>query len=436
MTAHTTMTLRRLLLMLVLVCSSRALAQSANEVLDASRAAIAEVSGFEAQFRMGGEGGSMFADTMPSMSGKLFFGTHDDLGRVIHAIGESKDKQTDPSKPLDMLLANDRWLWVDRAGQTINEIPRSGNTRGAPSSLTFVLIDSMISTDPFAKDANNAQSITLGAQEEVNGVLCDQVVIKRAEAAAKSRNSAESYTDVIWWIATQDKLPRRVHRITDAGLVKITLNFEISNLRIIEPTQEQLDIARPESFRFVSRMPKPKDMDQPEQPAQEEPINTEPSGRIDTPSEPEQTTPSAPGAPAFAFSTSDGASVNNATQQGRVTLLYFWGSWCAPCTQTSPLVNDLAGEINDPSLDVFALGMREGNPNQAAREFSNSYANARVSVNPEGIGAAFKIRVFPTIVVLDRDGVIAFQRSISRSLSIEQLVEEARKAVNDALGDA
>ena len=86
----------RVMIVLISLLAPTTLAQTAEEILDASRAAIAEIDGFMAQFRMKGEGGSMFAETMPSMSGQVFFGTHDEFGRVIHTIGESKDKQKDP----------------------------------------------------------------------------------------------------------------------------------------------------------------------------------------------------------------------------------------------------------------------------------------------------------------------------------------------------
>lgn len=419
------------LTLFLLVQTPAALAQSANEVLDASREAVREVSGFQGQIRMQGEGGSMFADTMPSMSGQLFFGTHDELGRVIRVIGEGKDRQTEPSRPVDMLLANDRAIWVDRAEQQIIEAPRPNFGRGSPSFLTLVLIDSVLSEDPFANDANNAQSITLGEREHAGGVLCDRIEIKRAKPSGRSRSSADSYTDVVWWIGAEDKLPRKVHRITDAGMVKITLSFEINNMAVSDPDEKQLDVNRPEGFRFVSRMPSARPA--PSEPAQGE-TSPDPQPTQDaTPPDPEPSTPRLPRAPSFSFTTSEGATIDNATQQDRVSVLYFWGSWCVPCRDTSPLIEQLASQTDDPSLDVFALAIREGDPDQALRGFAGSYPTPRVSINPEGITGAFKIRVFPSVVVIDRDGSIVFQRGLARGYSPQQLVGDAREAVNEAL---
>ncbi|MCR9076576.1 MAG: TlpA family protein disulfide reductase, partial [bacterium] len=356
----------RVLLVTVAVMSTMTFAQSAEEILDASKAAIAEIDGFQAQFRMKGEGGSMFAETMPSMSGQVFFGTHDEFGRVIHTIGESKDKQKDPSKPMDQLIAGDRFIWVDRQEKTINEAPRGSTVRGLPSSLNLVLISSIINDDPYAQDTDGAVSITLGAQEAVAGEMCDQIVIKRPEAKG-SRRGAQAYTDAIWWISTSDKLPRKVQQITDAGMVKITLEFEMSNLRVIEAKQDQLDVRRPDGFSFVSSMPKPRGeaQDAPET------LTTEPTDRP-TADQPAQDNdrprpPTVPSAPSFSFSTVSGDSVDNSTQQGRVTMLYFMGSWCVPCAQTTPLISTLRDEISDDAFDLYALSVREGDPQNAER---------------------------------------------------------------------
>jgi len=420
----------KLAVALVVSLAPAAFAQSANEVLDASRQAIAEISGFEAQFRMQGEGGSMFAETMPSMSGKLFFGTHSELGKVIHAIGENKDKQADPSSPMDILIANDRNIWVDRAKQEITEAPRRANSRGTPQALTLVLIDTILNDDPYAQDANNAQAISLDSQVEVRGELCDRVVIKRAKPSGGARNSATSYTDAVWYISAKDKLPRKVDRITDAGMMKITLSFEMSNLTIAQPDQARLDVSRPASFKLISRMPGATPEPEPGQPKMKDPIE-KPQGNT-TPTPDNQSTR----APSFSFKTSDGAVITNSSQIDRVSVLYFWGSWCAPCTQTSPMIESLVTESDNPALDVFALAIREGNPEQALSGFQKDQPTPRVSINPDGVTNAFKIRVFPSIVVIDRAGSIVFQRGIERGFSPEALVEAAQEAMNSALGDS
>lgn len=425
--------LTRVMLIALALLTPIAAAQSANEILDASKAAISEIGGFQAQFRMKGEGGSMFADSMPSMSGQVIFGEHDELGRVVRVVGEGRDKQKDPPRPIDQVVAGDRYIWVDREKKTINEVPNTPNARGVPSSLTLVLVSSIINEDPFANDANNAESITLGAEEFIAGVLCDQVQIKRQKPEGTARRGAQSYTEVIWWIGKEDKLPRRVHQITDAGMVKITLSFEMSNLRTIDTEPDQVDVRRPDDFQLISRMPTPPSEDEPSIEIRDTPEVINRDATQPAPVRTEPSTPSLPAAPAFSFSTTEGVSVSNATQQGRVTALYFTGSWCIPCAETGPLVDTLRTDIADEAFDLFALSIREGNPAQAQRLFNANYPMIPLSVNPGTISADFKVRVFPTMVVIDQSGAIVCQRAIGKGYGAEQLVEDAKSAIEDAL---
>ena len=417
----------------VTLLSPAAIAQSANEILDQSRDALLESPGFQAQFRMKGEGGSMFADTMPSLSGQLFFGTSEELGRVIRTMGEGKDKQSEPSKPLDQLIAQDRFIWVDRQKQTITEAPNKPNARGVPSSLSLVLLSSIINGDPYGHDLNGAESVTLGAQEEVAGELCDQVIIKRPQQQGRSRAASQSYTDAVWWISTKDKLPRKVQHITDAGLVKITLEFEMSNLRIAAPNEKQLDVARPNGFEFISKMPRQPVNVPTDKPVNDTPVNNTSTQTNDTPPATAKNPEPTERPVTYSFSTSDGTSVDNTTQQGRVTVLYFMGSWCVPCGETSALIETMRSELEVSDVDIFALGIREGDPERVQRTFNTDYPSIPISVNPDGMTPKFKVRIYPTIVVLDRDGINVYQKPIGKNFGPDKLVEEVTEAVSDAL---
>jgi len=436
-TTHPTrFTLTRLLTLFVAVLAtgaspSVAQEQSANAVLEASVNALQEIPGFRAQFKMGGEGGAMFKDTLPSMSGQLFFGTHPELGRVIHCIGEAKDQQTRPSKPIDILLASDRYIWTDNSEQTIYEKPISSSSRGIPSAFPLVLMHSILIDDPYAKDADNAKTIDLLTQEVVGDVLCDVIHIKKNPPSGRtSRSGKDTYTDARWYIGADDKLPRKIEHITDAGLVKITLYFELSNFSVVEPPESMLDVTRPTGFKFKSSMPKVGE------PEEEQPVSRPVSENNNTPANPrpQPNQPRTVFAPSFSITPAGQETVvTNSTQADRVTVMYFWGSWCIPCKDVSPLVSAMADDFADEDFDAFAIALREANPSEVESDFEDQHDQLSLVIDDSGIASRFKARVLPTIVVIDRDGVIVYQRGISKDLTGEDLVAAAKTAVSNAL---
>ena len=435
MSAHTIPLSIALIITTLISVVSPAIAQdqSPYDILEASRNAIQEIDGFSAQFRMKGEAGAMFKDTLPSMNGQLFFGTHDEFGRVIHCIGEAREQQTKPSLGIDILIAGDRYLWTDIATRTIHERPASGTSRGLPTAIPLVLLKSIVQDDPYATDTNNADSIDLLTQETINSVLCDVIHIKRTKPKGRtSRSGSDAYTDARWYIGAKDKLPRKLEHITDAGLVKITLIFELSNLKVMSPTQDQLDVTRPNGFSFKSTMPKPK-ADQPVEPEIDDPTN-EPIGELSTPSQ--RPTPSAPRikyAPAYSFTPENGSQITNTTQDGRITVLYFWGSWCIPCVETSPMVSTLSQDFATEPVDVFALAIREADVNQTSDDFSAAGYHHRLVLDADSLVSTFKARVLPTLIVINRDGEIVFQKSITKDLAADDLVGSAKDAIQEAI---
>jgi thiol-disulfide isomerase/thioredoxin len=47
-------------------------------------------------------------------------------------------------------------------------------------------------------------------------------------------------------------------------------------------------------------------------------------------------------APAFAVTTTDGQRVSLDDLKGKVVLIDFWATWCAPCREAMPHMRDIA----------------------------------------------------------------------------------------------
>ncbi|NQJ69955.1 thioredoxin [Streptococcus suis] len=54
------------------------------------------------------------------------------------------------------------------------------------------------------------------------------------------------------------------------------------------------------------------------------------------------------------------------TQEG-VVLVDFWAAWCGPCRMQAPILEQLAGEVDEDELRIYKMDVDE-NPN-TARQF-------------------------------------------------------------------
>jgi cytochrome c biogenesis protein CcmG, thiol:disulfide interchange protein DsbE len=111
------------------------------------------------------------------------------------------------------------------------------------------------------------------------------------------------------------------------------------------------------------------------------------------------------GRPAPDFTVSDGdATVHLANYRGRVVLLNFWASWCAPCVEEMPSLIELHHEM--PSLAIVAISVDE-DQNAYSRTLVRQHVDLITVRDPDQKAAnLFHSRMWPESYVIDRQGVI------------------------------
>jgi thiol-disulfide isomerase/thioredoxin len=109
--------------------------------------------------------------------------------------------------------------------------------------------------------------------------------------------------------------------------------------------------------------------------------------------------------PPFSLSDLDGQPWSLAALRGRAVLMNFWASWCDPCRAEMPSLQRLAGVRRDSGLVVLAVNYKESVP--AIRRFLQTMPVALpILLDRDGeVASAWTPRVFPTTVLIGRDGV-------------------------------
>jgi thiol-disulfide isomerase/thioredoxin len=111
-------------------------------------------------------------------------------------------------------------------------------------------------------------------------------------------------------------------------------------------------------------------------------------------------------AQAISFRTAEGQELGLGDFAGRVAVVNFWATWCAPCVEEMPALDRLHAALAPEGIEVVAISVDRGGLRQAAPFFEvNGLKNLPVYLDPSGASMrALGVRGLPTTIVIDRHG--------------------------------
>lgn len=110
--------------------------------------------------------------------------------------------------------------------------------------------------------------------------------------------------------------------------------------------------------------------------------------------------------PMTAFARADGSTLTLAAFQGRVVLLNFWATWCAPCVREMPSLDRLQAALRDEGLAVVAVSEDFAGRDVVAPFFQRqNLAHLAIYLDSDGtLAKAFGVGGLPTTLLIDRTG--------------------------------
>ncbi len=103
----------------------------------------------------------------------------------------------------------------------------------------------------------------------------------------------------------------------------------------------------------------------------------------------------------------DVPGLSNAAFPGEVTLVNVWASWCIPCADEVPYLEQLSKDKR-----IKLVGINYKDPTDNARRFLNRYGNPFVAVGVDASGRTsidWGVYGVPETYLIGRDGTIAYK---------------------------
>lgn len=117
---------------------------------------------------------------------------------------------------------------------------------------------------------------------------------------------------------------------------------------------------------------------------------------------------SASRAPTFALPSRSGDTVSLDQLKGKVVMLNFWASWCGPCRQEMPLLEQMHKRYSSLGFTLVGVNV-DANSKDAEQWLSKTPVSFPVLFDRESkVSAMYDVKAMPSTVFIDRQGNVRY----------------------------
>jgi len=111
-------------------------------------------------------------------------------------------------------------------------------------------------------------------------------------------------------------------------------------------------------------------------------------------------------APGWTLPDPEGNLVSLSDLRGQILILDFWATWCQPCRDAMPLLNEWMASDMPVGVQVFSINVWEDDPPNAIKFMNDNKYAMRLLFGDEELTTAYGIQGIPFICVIDGEGMV------------------------------
>ena len=136
-------------------------------------------------------------------------------------------------------------------------------------------------------------------------------------------------------------------------------------------------------------------------------------------------------APSYEAVDLQGNTVSLESMRGDVVLLNIWATWCGPCRQETPYLQELFEEHEAEGFRIVGASMDTGNAADQVEMFTEEYGvTYTVLLDPQMRGMdSYQVIGLPATFLIDREGILTWMKYGP----LNETDSEFQEALEDAL---
>ncbi len=136
-------------------------------------------------------------------------------------------------------------------------------------------------------------------------------------------------------------------------------------------------------------------------------------------------------APDFTLKSRDGKNVRLSDLRGQVVLLNFWASWCGPCRQEMPILDNIHNKYKSLGFSVLGVNL-DAKSKKAIGYLKDTPVTFPVLYDPKGMTSEqYGVSAMPSTVIIDRNGNVRHLHKGYKSGYEDEYMDQIKKLLRE-----
>ncbi len=138
-----------------------------------------------------------------------------------------------------------------------------------------------------------------------------------------------------------------------------------------------------------------------------------------------------PQAPEFSLANRAGGQISLSGLRGQVVMINFWASWCGPCRQEFPALDQIYTKYKPMGFTLVGINV-ESEMTDAERFLGKTPVSFPILFDPENrVSGSYGVSAMPTTVLVDRQGRVRWQHRAYKPGDEAKYIEQIRAVLRE-----
>jgi len=136
-------------------------------------------------------------------------------------------------------------------------------------------------------------------------------------------------------------------------------------------------------------------------------------------------------APDFSLKSFSGETLSLSTYKGEVVMINFWATWCGPCRQEMPILDELYSRYERAGFKLLGVNI-DDDPNRAREMLTELGVSFPVLFDSEKeVSALYAVQAMPVSVMVDREGTVRYTHHGYRPGYEDKYLDQIRELIRE-----